>query len=136
MQTYNVSVDHLVNSRDIGFSDSEGMIEDKRVDGQISFEERNELFATMSSAETKQKVLDWKLEECSDKFIDSIRRLGILNPVALIYNEVVNGHHRIAVAQHLGIEIPVEDYNNWEEFDIKHRWESAGLVDSSGEREC
>ena len=135
MESAVFTISQLVEDDTIEFNDSEGMIMDKLELGKINNEQYIELIHTMNSPLTKQIVLDWKLKECSDTFIDSIRRAGILTPVAMMNNCVLNGHHRIAVAQHLGIDVPVDVYETFDEFDDLHQWETAGLVDCNGNRE-
>ena len=134
MKTVLMSVEEIVNNEDICFSDSEGMIQDKFDMNVIGAIECDELFATMNTPQTKQRVLDWKLEECAPKFIESIERIGIRGPVAIMDNWVWNGHHRIAVAQHLGIKVPVNIYDDWDDFDNGYEWEN-GLIDCFGDRE-
>lgn len=132
MKSTTFSPQEMIQNDLIGFSDSEGMIEDKRAEGEISDEEHMDLFYTMDTPETKRIVLQWKLEECASDFIDSIREIGIKTPIAILDGNVLNGHHRIAVAQHLGIDVPVDIYDSWEEFDSLHRWSSPNLVDCDG----
>lgn len=132
MKSTVMSPAQMIRDDSIGFSDSEGMIGDKfdmNVIGAIEFDE---LFATMNSPETKQRVLDWKLEECAPEFIESIQKIGIKTPVAILDGNIMNGHHRIAVALFLGIDIPVDIYDSWEEFDSLHQWSSPNLVDCDG----
>lgn len=134
MRTIQIDPIDLVNDSTV-FHDSEGMIEDKFHNGEISEEEYDYLIDSCGTAETKQKVLDWKLEECSQTFINSIKRAGVSNPVAMLHNGIMNGHHRLAVGQLLGIKVPVDVYDTWREFENNHKWEVRGLVDCYGEQE-
>ena len=135
MQSTTMTLSQLIEDDTIEFCDSEGMIDEKHEMGELEPELYMELIHTMESPETKQKVLNWKLEECSETFIESIRRSGIRTPIAMMDNNVMNGHHRIAVAQHLGIDVPVDIYESFDEFDDLHQWETTGLVDCNGKRE-
>lgn len=123
----------LIGNADISFSDSESMIEEKYEFGIIEREEYECLMNTLADANTKQKVLDWKLEECDERFIRSVTNCGIRIPIAMVENEILNGHHRIAVAQLLGIKIPVDMYDTFQEFTNLHEWLSKGLIESNGE---
>ena len=128
MKTITVNVNEFVQSEEISFGDSEGMIEDKLEDDILTMEEYDHLMATMNTAKTKQIVLDWKLYECSEDFIESIVSDGILNPVAMVDNTIVNGHHRLAVAQSLNISVPLNVYDSWHEFDNLHEWNAEDTM--------
>lgn len=136
MQNVTMSVSDLLDNPEIEFCDSGDMIADKHKSGEIWDHEYDELMSTQTTKETKQRVLDWKPEECDEAFINSIDLFGIANPIALLNNVVNNGHHRIAAAQHLGIDIPVDIYDSWDEFDRLHEWDKPGLVNCWGDHEC
>lgn len=129
MKTIIVDVNELVESNTVAFGDSEGMIEDRLDSGLLSNDEYDDLMTTMDNVETKKIVLRWKFEECSQDFIDSIVNDGILTPVAMLDDTILNGHHRLAVAQKLGINIPIDVYESWGEFETLHDW-SGGMSHS------
>lgn len=55
-------------------------------------------------------LLEEKLDECGEEFVQSILRDGIQMPVGMaIGNGVLfgNGHHRLAVAVEYGLPVPV-----------------------------
>ena len=129
MKTVEFNVDELIKSDSIHFGDSEDMILHRAECDLLTDEEYQCLTATMNAPETKQIVLDWKLDECTDDFIESIASEGIVNPVAMVNNVVVNGHHRLAVAKEIGMAVPVAIYDSWQEFDEKHVWNLDGTMD-------
>lgn len=134
MKTIIVNVDELIESDTIAFGDSEGMIEDRLDEGLLSFDEYDDLMTTMDKVETKKTVLHWKFEECSQDFVDSIVNDGILTPVAMLDDTILNGHHRLAVAQKLGINVPIDVYESWGEFETLHNW-SDGMSHSDMQEE-
>lgn len=134
MKTIIVDVNDLVESNAIEFGDSEGMIEERLDSGLLSDDEYDDLMSTMGDAETKQIVLYWKYEECSRDFVDSIATNGITTPVAMLDDTILNGHHRLAVAQKLGINAPIDVYESWEEFEDCHDWD-GGMTHSDTRKE-
>lgn len=124
MQRTEFCVDYLINSSEIEFGDSDDIFREVPADRSKS----------PYNPEVKTLTLVWKLAECSAKFIESIRRDGIRNPVAMINGIITDGHHRIAAAQFLGIKVPVVIYNDWNEFDDNHLWEVRGTYHSDGLR--
>lgn len=134
MKTIIADVNDLVESSKIEFGDSEGMIEDRLDSGLLSDDEYDCLMSTMGDAETKQIVLHWKYEECSQDFVDSIATNGITTPVAMLDDTILNGHHRLAVAQKLGINALIDVYESWEEFENFHDWDS-GMTHSDTRKE-
>lgn len=134
MKTIILDVNELVKSNAIEFGDSEGMIEERLNSGLLSDDEFDDLMGSMDDAETKQIVLHWKYEECSQDFINSIASNGITTPVAMLNDTILNGHHRLAVAQKLGINAPIDVYESWEEFENFHDWDS-GMTHSDTRKE-
>lgn len=134
MKTIIVDVNDLLKSNTIEFGDSEGMIEERLDSGLLSDDEFDDLMGSMDDAETKQIVLHWKYEECSQDFINSIASNGITTPVAMLDDTILNGHHRLAVAQKLGINAPIDVYESWEEFEILHDWD-GGMTHSDIKKE-
>jgi len=132
MRKMMVKVEDLINDDSIGFGDSDGVVRDAFSQGKIGEWDKKNYFHNVQSKYTKAFTLDWKLEECEDAFLDSVGALGIRNPVALFDGMIMDGYHRMAAARHLGVEIPLIEYDSWEEFDENHKWEKAGLVNSDG----
>lgn len=129
METISVIVDEMINSDIIAFGDSEGMIQQRLDDGLLTEDEYEILMGSMDTPETKQLILDWKFDECSADFIESIATEGIVNPVAVLDDTVLNGHHRLAVAQKIGIPVPVNVYEYWLEFEKYHKWNPGSTMD-------
>lgn len=133
MLTIDVFVDDLIADYSVTFGDSDGVVSEAYDSGSLDRDKWLDLSDCPSDPETKMFTLDWKLQECSDRFLNSIERDGIRNPVAMMDGTIMDGHHRMAAGYVLGMKIPVVVYDSWEEFDNNHQWEKAGTVHSDGE---
>lgn len=133
MHAIEILVDDLIADHCVTFGDSDGVMSDAYDSGEISREAYLDLYDCPSDPDAKMFTLDWKLGECSDRFLNSIQLDGIRNPVAMMDGTIMDGHHRMAAAYALGIKVPVMVYDSWEEFDSNHQWEKAGTVHSDGE---
>lgn len=85
-------------------------------------------------------VLEWKFEECNQRFIDSCRNDGIKTPVILEVDNrdlymLSEGHHRMAVALEYNLPCMIYVVNNWS--DVKEDFPyyyNDGLLLSDGRR--
>lgn len=109
-------VSEIVNSEDIEFGDSSWYLDEMFKDGGIQTEDYEFYTSRAGNPFAKDLVLDIKFSECEPEFIESIRESGIRRPVTIVDNTVIDGHHRLAVARHLGIEALVKVFDNWEEW--------------------
>lgn len=133
MRKISVKVDDLINDPNVIFGDSEGVADDAHHSGSISYDEYLDIADCPSTVDAKMFTLDWKLEECSNRFLDSMEKVGVRNPLAMMDGRIMDGHHRMAAAWVLGIEIPIVEYDDYEEFHDYHEWEKVGTVHSDGE---
>lgn len=133
MQATEFCVIDLVMSDEVIFGDSGDVIHNSFQDGDICEDDWIGMTNTPTSPESKEYTLAHKLAECSEDFLDSIRSKGIKNPVAMLNNTIMDGHHRLAAALFLGIKVPVVVYDDWDEFDDNHHWEIPGTCHSDGE---
>jgi hypothetical protein len=80
-------------------------------------------FGDKGRDETVDDLRTYKIKDSTPTFIDSIRREGVVNPIEVsvpVTNRrvhVYNGHHRLFVAEQLGIEtvpVQVDPYDGFE----------------------
>lgn len=116
MQTANMSVQSLIDSEDIQFGDSEFYLEDMLNDGEVDSD--SYLFYTSKAGNpfAKSLIIDIKFSECAPEFIESVQDYGVERPVTIIENTVIDGHHRLAVAHNLDMEVPVRIFADWDEW--------------------
>lgn len=132
MRKISVKVDDLINDPNVIFGDSDGVADDALGSGSIDRMDYNNYTCNLQSKSTKMFTLNWKFDECGDRFLESIEKIGIRNPLAMMDGRIMDGHHRMAAAWVLGIEIPVIEYEDDDEFDNYHEWEKAGTIHSDG----
>lgn len=132
MRTIDISVQDLIQNRNIIFGDSKDIIVNSMNRNEMTKHEGQDLINFLGNPETKVFTLGFKLEECSASFVDSIERAGILNPIAMVDNRILDGHHRLAVAWSLGMNVKICEYECYGEFDDSHLWEKAGTITSEG----
>lgn len=125
-------VEDLINNDEIFFGDSSVTASRAHRSGVIDDLTNEMCQCGSANKDAKLVTMELKLNECSQEFIDSVATHGITNPVGMLGDTIMDGHHRLAVAQHLGIKVPVNVCENWDEFDLVHRWEVKGSIDSLG----
>lgn len=133
MQATEFCVNDLVMSDEVIFGDSSDVVYTSFEAGDLCEADWRSMDNTPTSVSSKEFTLNYKLGECSEEFLESIRVKGIKNPIAMLDNTIMDGHHRLAAAQYLGIKVPVMVYDSWTEFDNNHRWEVPGTCHSDGE---
>lgn len=133
MQATEFCVNDLVNSDKVIFGDSSDVVQTSFDSGDLDESDWIKMENAPTSKASKEFTIGYKLEECSEEFLESIRAKGIKNPIAMLDNTIMDGHHRLAAARYLGIKVPVMVYDSWEEFDNNHRWEIPGTCHSDGE---
>lgn len=97
-------------------------------------EDPDHLTATMGD------LWDEKLSECDEEFIDSLQAYGIKRPLCIMVDPdnddawtFGNGHHRYAVAKHLGFEAVPVIFSFTREWMYESQTASKDWINSFGE---